>query len=319
VRAELHAAPAARSCARAWQLAWLWLAAACASAPATPTGSAALPLPERSNYRWVSAQCVDGALDLALQGFERTLLLEQAGSGLRVTYETRLAKPACESTEVWSIKPEKATGLWAFVPDAEVRLPPDAPCGAPVPVESGRGLIMVYGETLEELRFSSPWCRGFDVRFIYHRIPAPALTQHELVRRYIAHWNRRDPRAMADLFASNGAVIEPFSLASDGLPVRHEGRVAIATWLQQAFSSVPWSAIQLREIETLDERGQVLALWRYYDPKLAEPLMGRNLFVLAGDEVFTTELQLLSEPVPASEASVLKLVPAPSSPKIESR
>ena len=126
------------------------------------------------------------------------------------------------------------------------------------------------------------------------------------MRRYVAHWNRRDPRGVADLFASNGTLIEPFSLSSDGVPVRHEGRASIETWLKQAFTSVPWLAIQLREIETLDERGQMLALWRYFDPKLAEPLMGRNLFVLAGDEVFTTELQLLSEPVPAGEASLPK-------------
>lgn len=284
----------------------LLLSACGASGSSSANGTSPLQLPERSNYRWVSAQCVDGTLDLARQGFERTLLLEQAGAGLRFTYETRLAQPACESTEIWSIQPDKASGLWQFVSDADVRLPPDAPCGAPVPVESGRGLVVAYGETLEELRFSSPWCRGFDVRFIYQRVPAPALTQRELVRRYVAHWNRRDPRGVADLFASNGTLIEPFSLSSDGVPVRHEGRASIETWLKQAFTSVPWLAIQLREIETLDERGQMLALWRYFDPKLAEPLMGRNLFVLAGDEVFTTELQLLSEPVPAGEAALLK-------------
>jgi uncharacterized protein (TIGR02246 family) len=294
----------------------LCLSACGASSSGGTPGTSPLQLPPRSNYRWVSAQCVDGPLDLARQGFERTLLLEQEGSGLRFTYETRIAQPACESTEVWSIKPEKASALWLFVSDADVRLPPDAPCGAPVPVESGRGLVVVYGDTLEELRFGSPWCRGFDVRFIYQRIPAPPLSQHELVRRYVASWNRRDARAVAELFASNGTLIEPFSLSADGLPVRHEGRAAIENWLKQAFTSVPWLAIQLRELETLDERGQVVALWRYFDPKLAEPLMGRNLFVLAGDEVFTTELQLLSEPVPAGEGTS---VTSSTSPKIELR
>jgi hypothetical protein len=287
----------------------LCLAACGASGPGAGEGTSPLQLPERSHYRWVSAQCVDGSLDLARQGFERTLLLEQDGPGLRFTYETRLAQPACESTEVWSVKPEQTSGLYLFTSDADVRLPPDAPCGAPIPVESGRGLVVVYGETLEELRFNSPWCRGFDARFIYHRMTAPALNQHELVRRYVAHWNRRDARAIAELFASNGTLIEPFSLSNDGLPMRHEGRAAIESWLKQAFTTVPWLAIQLRGIETLDERGQVLSLWRYFDPKLAEPVMGRNLFVLAGDEVFTTELQLLSEPVPAGDAAsgVLKI------------
>jgi uncharacterized protein (TIGR02246 family) len=304
---------AADGCVLVWALC---LFACGASSGAAEQGTSPLQLPERSSYRWVSAQCVDGSLDLARQGFERTLLLEQAGNGLRFTYETRVAQPACESTEVWSVQPEKSGGLYLFVSDSDVRLPPDAACGAAVPVESGRGLVVVYGDTLEELRFNSPWCRGFDVRFIYHRIPAPALTQHELVRRYVASWNRRDARAIAELFATNGTLIEPFSLSAEGLPVRHEGRAAIEAWLKQAFTSVPWLAIQLREIETLDERGQVVALWRYFDPKLAEPLMGRNLFVLAGDEVFTTELQLLSEPVPAGEGVPLT---SSHSPKIESR
>ena len=278
-----------------------------ASSASAPSDTSTLQLPERSYYRWVSAQCVDGALDLARQGFERTLLLESVGSGLRFTYETRLAQPTCESTEVWSIRPDKASGLWLFSPDADVHLPPDAACGAPVPVESGRGLVVVYGDTLEELRFNSPWCRGFDVRFIYHRAPPPAPSPRELVRRYMASWNRRDARALSELFATNGALIEPFSLSQDGLPARHEGRAAIARWSQEAFTSVPWLAIQLRDVEMLDERGQVLALWRYFDPKLAEPLMGRNLFVLAGDEVFTSELQLLSEPVPVtSEVSTIE-------------
>jgi hypothetical protein len=82
--------------------------------------------------------------------------------------------------------------------------------------------------------------------------------------------------------------------------VRHEGREAIEAWLTSAFNSVPWLALQLRDVETLDERGQVLATWRYFDAKLAEPLAGRNLFVLAGEEIFATELQLVSEPVPVS-------------------
>lgn len=257
-------------------------------------------LPERSHFRWVSAQCVDGPLDLARQGFERTLLMERVGSGIRFTYETRLARPQCESTEVWSLKPE-SNGQWQFTADADVHLPPDEPCGAPIPIESGHGLVVLHDDTLEELRFGSPWCRGFDVRFVYQRVAAPALSHSAVVRRYVAHWNRRDARALAALFAANGSLIEPFSRSDDTQPVRHEGRAAIEAWLTQAFESVPWLALQLREVEDLDERGQVLALWRYFDPKLDEPLSGRNLFVLAGDEIFATELQLLSEPVPASD------------------
>jgi hypothetical protein len=290
------------------------LCGACSSLGATGSqageGVARWELPERSQFRWVSAQCVDGPLDLARQGFERTLLMERAGHGVRLTYETLLAQPVCESTEVWSLKPE-GNGQWLFVADADVHLPPDAPCGAPIPVESGHGLLVLHDDTLEELRFGSPWCRGFDVRFVYRRIPTLPVSQRALVRRYVASWNRRDPRALAALFAEKGTLIEPFSASGDALPARHEGRAAVEAWLTQAFESVPWLALQLRDIEALDEHGQVLALWRYFDPKLAEPLEGRNLFVLAGDEIFASELQLLSEPVPATGESHSTLGVAP--------
>jgi hypothetical protein len=208
------------------------------------------------------------------------------------------------------LKPE-GNGQWLFTADADVHLPADAPCGAAIPLESGRGLVVLHDDTLEELRFGSPWCRGFDVRFIYQRVPALSLPPRALVRRYVAHWNRRDVAALADLFTSNGTLVEPFSLSADGLPLRHEGRVAIRAWLTLAFESVPWLALQLRDVETLDEHGQVLALWRYFDPKLAEPLEGRNLFVLAGGEIFASELQLLSEPVPAAGESRSVLGSAP--------
>jgi hypothetical protein len=267
--------------------------------------AAVSPVPTRwdafdhAHFRWISAQCVDGALDLAGQGFERTLTSELDGKALRLTYESRLAQPQCVSTEVWSARPE-AAGQWQFEPGADVRLPADAPCGAASSQSVGHGMIQLSGDTLEELRFNSPWCRGFDVRFVYRRIPAPPVAHAEIVRRYVAHWNRRDPKALAALFAQSGALIEPFTRSSDGLPVRHEGRAAIEAWLASAFHSVPWQALQLRDVETLDERGQVLATWSYFDAKLAEPLAGRNLFVLAGEEIFATELQLVSEPVPAS-------------------
>ena len=56
----------------------------------------------------------------------------------------------------------------------------------------------------------------------------------------------------------------------------------------------------LTGIEALDGNGQALASWVISIRPLAEPLTGRNLFVLAGGEIFATELQLVSEPVPSS-------------------
>jgi hypothetical protein len=264
-----------------------------------PGGLAVL---DRARFMWVSAQCVDGVLDLAKTGFERTLRTEVHGSSLRFTYDTRVVQPDCVSTEVWTLEPEVA-GQWQFSPGAQVSLPAGAPCGAAAD-SVGHGVIRVSGEILEELRFASPWCRGFDVRFVYRRVPNAVLTPDEIIRRYVAHWNRRDAQAVAGLFAEHGLLIEPFTRSVDGAPVRHEGRAALEGWLSAAFATTPWLAMQLRSIEPLAEAGQTLAVWHYRDPRLAEPLVGRNLFLLAGGEIFTTELQLLSEPATRASARV---------------
>ncbi|HEY2733953.1 MAG TPA: nuclear transport factor 2 family protein, partial [Polyangiales bacterium] len=159
------------------------------------------------------------------------------------------------------------------------------------------------GDTLEELRFNSPWCRGFDARFVYRRVPTAPFTRDEIIRRYAAHWNRRDAHAVAGLFSENGLLIEPFTRSNDGAPVRHEGRTDIESWFARAFASTPWLALQLDRIEALNDRGEALAVWRYADARLAEPLAGRNLFLLAGGEIFTSELQLLAEPAPRAQGA----------------
>ena len=243
----------------------------------------------------MSAQCVDGVLDLAKTGFERSLRTEVHGPTLRFSYDTRVVQPDCVSTEVWTLEPELA-GQWQFSPGAQVSLPTGAACGAAADAV-GHGVIRLSGDTLEELRFASPWCRGFDVRFVYRRVANAELTNDQLIRRYVAQWNRRDAPAVAGLFAEHGQLVEPFSRSTDGTPVRHEGRAAIEAWLSAAFATTPWLAMQLRSVEPLDEAGQTLAVWNYRDARLAEPLVGRNLFLLAGGEIFATELQLLSEPV----------------------
>jgi ketosteroid isomerase-like protein len=158
------------------------------------------------------------------------------------------------------------------------------------------------GDTLEEIHFGSEWCRGFDVRFSYRRTPPQALDAQQVVRRYLAHWNRRDPRAVASLFASEGVLVESLSRSPDGAPVRHEGRANVEAWLADAFATTPWLAMQLTDIDVRSE-SQATASWRYMDARLAEPVDGRNLFVLAGGEIFATELQLLSSPVPRPQTA----------------
>jgi len=247
---------------------------------------------------WLSAQCVDGSLALDPLGFERTLRSELRGNRLILTYDTSLVEPPCTSTEVWTLTPV-AGNQWWFAPDARVTLPASATCGARE--DSARqGVLRMTGDTLEEIHFGSAWCRGFDVRFSYRRAAPAQLTAEQLVRRYLAHWNRRDPRAVASLFASDGLLVEPFTRSNDGSPVRHQGRANVEAYLADAFATTPWLALQLTEIE-LRSDSQATATWQYMDARLAEPVRGRNLFVLAGGEIFATELQLLTPPVPRTE------------------
>jgi hypothetical protein len=158
------------------------------------------------------------------------------------------------------------------------------------------------GDSVEEVRFSSPWCRGFDVRFTYQRMPEAPLRDDEIIRRYAAHWNRGDALAVAALFSEQAVLIEPFTRTQDGNPQRHEGRERVQAWLAEAFATTPWLALELDAWLPPDASGQTTVSWRYMDARLAKPVRGRNLFVLSGGEIFASELQLLDEPVPLAEA-----------------
>ncbi len=281
------------------------LASGCSANAGIPRGEVALPPSAasfdrltNSRWTWLSAQCIDGGLALDPLGFERSLRGEQRGKRLLLTYDTVLVEPACVSTEVWTLTPVVGDQWW-FNPEARVALPADNSCGARE--DAGRqGVLRMNGDTLEEIHFGSAWCRGFDVRFAYRRTTADQLSAEEVVRRYLAHWNRRDPRAVASLFASDGLLVEPFTRSKDGAPVRHQGRASVEAYLTDAFATTPWLAMQLTGIEVRTDT-QVTANWQYMDARLAEPVEGRNLFVLAGGEIFATELQLLSQPVPRTE------------------
>jgi uncharacterized protein (TIGR02246 family) len=289
------------------------LIAVCVALAACGEGSWRAPPPEEakvtltpvaalasSRWTWLSAECIDGGLFLDPLGFERTLDTELRGNRLLLTYDTLFADPICVTTEIWSLHPV-AGNQWWFSPEARVTQPARAACGAHEDAPR-QGVLRMTGDTLEEIHFGSEWCRGFDVRFSYRRLPPQALDAQQLVRRYLAHWNRRDPRAVASLFASDGVLVESLSRSPDGGAVRHEGRASIEAWLADAFATTPWLAMQLTDIDVRSE-SQATATWRYMDARLAEPVEGRNLFVLAGGEIFATELQLLSAPSPRPETA----------------
>lgn len=257
-----------------------------------------------SRWTWVGADCVDGPLEVAALGFERELRIDAAGSGLLFTYDDALAARGCTRTAVW-----RATGAAAGVrlePQAFVTLPVDAACG-PEAVGTLRGRLRHAGDDLEVVEERSPWCRGLDARFVYHRVQSAPLQASQVVRRWVAHFNRRDAGALSRLFVDTGALIEPFSATRDGAYRRHQGRTEVRAWLDSAFASTPWLALRLTGLDVSDasdQAGGLTARWEYMDANLAQPFEGRNLFVVAGGEIFETEIQLVGTPQPRSDATV---------------
>jgi len=274
-----------------------------ASSGAQATGGAQATLARiaGSRWTWVEAECNDGALDLARLGFEREFTLDVREGSLLLTFDTELVTAGCSATSVWLARPAGDAELWQLEPQAVVSEPPDGECGARER-DATLGTLRMSSDVFEIVTHRSSWCRGFDARFVYRRAPARRLSPHDVVVRYVAHFNRGDARAIADLFVDSGALVEPFTRTDDGNYKRHEGRARVRVWYENAFSSAPWHALRLLALSPGAETGHVIAQWEYMDPHLSEPLTGRNLFVVAGGEIYETEIQLVSDPKPRSEA-----------------
>ena len=252
-----------------------------------------------SRFTWVSAECNDGPLDLALEPEPREVELAVRDGALFMTLDTEVIADGCTSTSVWQVVPASDPDLWQLTPRAFVTLPPSAECGAKERTTQN-GSLHLSDDLLEIVHHGSTWCRGFDARFVYRRAPARRLAPRELIARYVAGWNLRDPRVLAGLFVDGGSLIEPFTRTDDGNYARHEGRDALRAFFGKTFASVPWSAMRLLAIEPGTTEGHFTAEWEYMDPALSEPLRGRNLFVLAGGEIYEAELQLIGEPKAAA-------------------
>lgn len=283
-------------------------AVGCASGGANAkSAAAAQPLTlselDGQRYLWVEADCNDGALDLARQGFERELWITATPHALRFTFDTEIATAGCSATSVWLAQPTNEVDLWQLEPQAVVTTPEGRECGARER-DATLGSLRAASDLLEIVVQRSAWCRGFDARFVYRRSDPAQLDLRQLVSRYVAHWNRGDAEALSRLFVDGGSLIEPFTRTDDGNYKRHHGRAALRVWYQSAFDSTRWHALRLLALTPGQSPGHVTAEWEYVDPRLSEPLLGRNLFVIAGGEIYETEIQLVSDPKPSREEAV---------------
>lgn len=287
----------------------LFALAGCGAAAVGPTSHRPPPLHE-SRWTWLDATCSDGSLELGSLGLERTLTIEVAEGALRLTHESELLTEGCRVLDVWSATPGQSAELWRFVPEVAVTLPADAECG-PAELEPTDGALHLSGDVLEIVTRRSAWCRGFDARFTYRRSEPSPSSAAGLAARYVAHWNRGDAAAIGRLFVAEGSLVEPFTRTTDGRYARHAGRAEVQAWHARAFASASWEAMRLLAVERAGGEGRWAFEWEYLDDRLATPLRGRNLFVVAGGEIYEAEVQLLADPHPRV-ATAAEAVPATS-------
>jgi hypothetical protein len=260
-----------------------------------------------ARFVWVEAECSDGPLELGQLGFERELAVEVGRDTLLLTFDTAVVTAGCRSTSVVSVKaaPDAdttqggPTELYRYTPESVVTLPAGTSCGA-VETSPALGTLRLAGDQLELVTQGSPWCRGFDARFVYRRSEPKPLLPEQVAARYVAHFDRGDARSVAALFEAAGSLVEPFTRTDDGNYERHEGRAAVQAWLVRSFASTPWHAMRLLALVPGSSSDQLIADWEYMDANLAEPLRGRNLFVIAAGEIYESEIQLTSDPKPAA-------------------
>jgi hypothetical protein len=259
-----------------------------------PTHTAEIPQGlDQTQWRWVEASCTEGPLDLASRGYSSTLRIEEDGTSLDLTYDTAYVTDGCQQTIIQRVSPPESTGELRMEEIARVAVPATPNCfGQPEAPRPGE--ILRDGRRLSVLVQRSRWCGGFEVRMTYEPMTTTTLGDDEIVRRYAAHYSRGDADRVANLFAETGSVLEPFTVTASGDPYRHDGRQAVRQWLTESFEGTPWRALRITAIERAD--AQLVMRWEYMDPRLSEPLPGRNVFTVAGGEIFESQIQLDGTP-----------------------
>lgn len=251
-----------------------------------------------TRWRWSEAHCTEGPLDLAARGFQREARVDADQDGLLFLYDQRWGD-GCAETLAQRARPNaNASGEFGMREEAHVDLPNE--CG--VPAEDDRmGDVRMRGELLEIYVQRSVWCNGFEVRMVYEPLPAGApLEPEQAIRHWAVHYNRKDVNRLAALFAETGSLVDPFTVTPTGQPFRYDGRAAVQQWYAERFAQVPWLALRLQSIQAGRQPNQLVATWSYMDPRIEQPLEGKNYFTLAAGEIFETRLELVSS-LPGSE------------------
>jgi ketosteroid isomerase-like protein len=266
------------------------------SAGTTPVG----PEIGGTEWQWIEAHCTEGPLDLASRGFSQELRIEADQQGLLLTFDETFERESCTHTVVTRAKPTQDRRTFRMVEEVRVAEPPTDQCYGKMEQERP-GEVRRAGDLLEVLvQRSFVWCNGFEVRMVYARKQPSMLSNEQIVRRYAAHFNRRDAAHVAALFAESGSLVEPFHVTRTGGASRHDGRAEVQAYFEETFRGVDWLALQMTEIAARGE-GQVVADWKYIDPRVEAPFGGRNHFTIAAGEIFESRIEL-TDPPPAAGA-----------------
>lgn len=250
-----------------------------------------------SQWRWVSAFCTEGPLELGSRGYSSTLRIAQDGASVDLVYDSAYVNEGCQQTIVQHVSPPEGHGELRVEETARVAVPATAECfGQPEPPRPGE--IRRDGQRLEVLVQRSRWCGGFEVRMVFEPMRPTVLGDEDIARRYVAQFMRGDAARVAELFAQTGSVVEPFTVTTTGDPYRHDGREAVEEWFTETFDGTPWRAMRITGFDHAER--QLVMRWEYMDPRLADPLPGRNTFTIAGGEIFEAVVALDAEPVLAN-------------------
>ncbi len=248
-----------------------------------------------TEWRWRSASCTEGPLDLAARGFEARLHVDQDGDGLLMTYDQRFASEGCVLTVLQQVSPTPTQTELRMEEVARVAVPSTPECfGQPEPPRPGE--VRRNGRNLEVLVQRSRWCNGFEVTMVYEPVLPALLTNEDLARRYVAHFTRGDAARVARLFSTAGALLEPFTTTATGDPYRHEGRDAIYTYFRETFGGTRWRAMRITGLAEGATPQQIVVRWEYMDPRLSAPVAGHDVLTIAGGEIFETQIALDGTP-----------------------
>jgi hypothetical protein len=248
-----------------------------------------------THWRWTGASCTEGPLDLAARGFSANLHVEQDGESLLLTYDQVWANDSCVQTVLQRVSPPPSPGELRMEEVARVSVPGTPACfGQPEAPRPGE--VRRNGRNLEVLVQRSRWCNGFEVTMTFEPALPSMPTNEDIARYYVAHYTRGDATRVAGLFSTAGTLLESFTTTDTGDPYRHEGRDAVYTYFHQSFAGAPWRAMRITGFEPGATPQQTVMRWEYMDPRLAQPVQGRNVFTVAAGEIFEAQIVLDGQP-----------------------